>query len=122
MADVILGESKIHGMGIFATRDFAAGEIILPIDDSRVVDEEHPLRSELGEHQDHCDYLAGDQVVLMRAPEVSINSSCDPNTYVKTIDGIRHVVARRLIESGEEIKFAELQKRYAKEGLIEGLD
>ena len=105
MADVILTESKIHGIGIFATRDFAEGEIILPIDDSRVVDEEHPLRSELGEHQDQCDYLAGDQVVLMRSPEVYINSSCDPNTYVKTINGIRHVVARRLIESGEEITY-----------------
>lgn len=105
MADVIASESKIHGIGLFATRYFSEGEIILPIDDSRVVDEEHPLRSELGEHQDHCDYLAGDLVVLMRSPEVYINSSCDPNTYVKTINGIRHVVARRLIASGEEITY-----------------
>lgn len=105
MADVIARESKIHGIGLFATRDFAASEIILPIDDSRVVDEKHPLRLELGEHQDHCDYLAGDRVVLMRPPEVYINSSCDPNTYVKTIEGTRQVVARRLIEAGEEITY-----------------
>jgi len=31
--------------------------------------------------------------------------NCDPNTFVKTIDGIRHVVARRPIRSGEEITY-----------------
>ena len=103
MADVIVAESKIHGLGVFATRDFAEGEIILPIDDSRVVDDEHPLRPELGEHSYHCDYLAGGKVVLMRSPERHINSCCDPDAYVKTINGVRHVVARRPIKSGEEI-------------------
>jgi uncharacterized protein len=105
MADVIVAESKIHGVGVFATRDFTHGEIILPIDDSRVVDDEHPLRSEFGEHSYHCDYLAGGKTVLMRSPERHINSCCDPNTCVKTIDGIRHVVARRPIQSREEITY-----------------
>ena len=103
MADVIVAESEIHGLGVFATRDFAEGEIILPIDDSRVVDANHPLRPELGERSYHCDYLAGGKTVLMRSPERHINSCCDPNTYVKTIDGIRHVVARRPIRLGAEI-------------------
>lgn len=105
MSDVIVAESGIHGLGVFASRDFAAGEIILPIDDSRVVDDEHPLRSELGEYSYHCDYLAGGVTVLMRSPERHINSCCDPNTYVKTVDGVRHVVARRPINSGEEITY-----------------
>lgn len=103
MADVIVAESGIHGLGVFATRDFAEGEIVLPIDDSRVVDDEHPLRPELGEYSYHCDYLAGGRTVLMRSPERHINSCCDPNAYVKTIDGVRYVVARRPIRSGEEI-------------------
>ena len=103
MADVIVAASQIHGRGVFATRDFATGAIILPIDDSRVVDAEHPLRPELGEHDYHCDYLAGGKVVLMRSPERHINSSCDPNAYVKTLNGVRHVVARKVIEAGEEI-------------------
>ena len=103
MADVIVAASKIHGRGVFATRDFAAGASILPIDDSRIVDDEHPLRPELGEHDYHCDYLAGGKVVLMRSPERHINSSCDPNTYVKTLNGVRHVVARKAIKAGEEI-------------------
>ena len=105
MADVIVAASQIHGRGVFATRDFAAGAIILPIDDSRVVDDEHPLRPELGEHDYHCDYLAGGKVVLMRSPERHINSSCDPNTYVKTLAGVRHVVARKVIKAGEEITY-----------------
>jgi len=43
MANVIVADSKIHGLGVFATRDFTEGEIILAIDDTRVDDDEHPL-------------------------------------------------------------------------------
>ena len=103
MADVVVAESKIHGLGVFAARDFTEGENILPIDDSRLVDDEHPLRPELGEHSYHCDYLAGGKTVLMPSPERHINSCCDPNTYVQTINGVRYVVAREPIKSGEEI-------------------
>ncbi|HLL77834.1 MAG TPA: SET domain-containing protein-lysine N-methyltransferase [Pyrinomonadaceae bacterium] len=100
-----MAEWRIHGLGIFAARDLAGGEIVLPIDDSRVDDDEHPLRPGLGEYSYHCDYLAGGKTVLMRSPERHINSCCDPNTFVKTIDGVRHVVARRSIKSGEEITY-----------------
>ena len=103
--DVFVAESGIHGLGLFAKRDFAKGELVLPIDDSRVVDEDHPLRPEFGEYEYCCDYLARDTVVLMRSPECRINSSCDPNTYVKTINGSRYVIARKFIESGDEITY-----------------
>ncbi len=43
--------------------------------------------------------------MLMPSPERHINSSCDLNTYVKTINGVRHVAARRFIKSGEEITY-----------------
>jgi hypothetical protein len=39
----------------------------------------------------------------MQAPERYINHSCDPNTYVKTVDGKRLVIARREISTQEEI-------------------
>lgn len=103
MSDVIVAESGIHGTGVFAARNFVEGEIILTIDDTRIVDPEHPLRPELGENDYHCDYLANGTTVLMHSPERHINSSCDPNTYVKTIDGARRQVARRAIKAGEEI-------------------
>ena len=35
----------------------------------------------------------GGKVVLMQPPERYINHSCDPNSFVKTIDGVRHVLA-----------------------------
>ena len=103
MSDLNVAESKIHGIGVFAARDFKQGEIVSVIDDSRIVDEEHPLRPELGEMDYHCDYLADGKVVLMPSPERHINSHCDPNTFVKTIDGVRYNIARRAIKSGEEI-------------------
>ena len=64
MDDVYVAESAIHGAGVFAAREFAAGETVLVLDDSRVVDGEHPLRPELGEYEYHCDYLEGGKVVL----------------------------------------------------------
>lgn len=103
MADVVVAKSKIHDLGVFAARDFAESEIILPLDDSRVVDAAHPLDPELGEYDYHCDYLAGGKTVLMRSPERHINSCCDPNTFVKTINGVRYVVARKAVKTGEEI-------------------
>lgn len=103
MADVYVSESGIHGVGVFAGRDFAAGETLMSLDDSRVVDEEHPLRPELGEYEYHCDYLEGGKVVLQRSPERHVNSSCDPNTYTRRRGGEGVVVARRAIRAGEEI-------------------
>jgi hypothetical protein len=105
VADVTVGQSKIHVLGVFATRDFAAGEVILQIDDSRVVNEGRLLRPDRGESDYHCDYLSGGKVVLMQSPERHINSSCEPNTYVKTIDGIRFVVALRPVSRGDEITY-----------------
>jgi SET domain-containing protein len=105
MPEVFVAESAIHGIGVFALRDFARGETILVIDESRVVDAEHPLCPELGEYDYHCDYLAGGKVVYMQSPERHINSSCDPNVFVKTIEGVRHIVARRPIKAHEEITY-----------------
>ena len=105
MTNVELRQSGIHGVGVFASRVFEAGETILVIDDSRVVGAEHPLRPELGEFSFHCDYLAGGKVVLMPSPERHINSSCDPSAFVRWVDGVRTVVARRVINPGEEITY-----------------
>lgn len=105
MPDVIVGPSPVQGTGVFAAREFAPNDTVLLIDDSRVVDGRNPLRSEFDEREHHCDYLAGGRVVLMQSPERYINSSCDPNTHVKTMGGIRHVVALRPIGTGEEVTY-----------------
>jgi hypothetical protein len=98
---VAVRPSEIEGLGVFALRLIRAEEVILEIDDSRIVDDEYPLR--LGEDDRHCDYLADGRVVLMGVPERHINHSCDPNSFVRTMDHVRVVAARRNVRPGEEI-------------------
>ncbi len=100
---VYVAESGIHGRGVFAARDFDAGETVLVMDDSRVVDDAHPLRPEQGEFAHHRDYLAGGLTILQGFPERHINSSCDPNAYARRDALGSRVVARRRIEKGEEV-------------------
>ncbi|MBN1409706.1 MAG: SET domain-containing protein-lysine N-methyltransferase [Spirochaetales bacterium] len=103
MADnVIVKKSSIHGKGVFALRDFKEHEYVLTIDDAHVVEDESQLTPE--QHEFEVDYLS-DRIVFMQEPEKYINHSCDPNVYIKTEDGIRHVYAMKEIASGEEITF-----------------
>lgn len=103
MGNIVLKRSKIHGDGVFANRDFKKNETILLIDDSDVVVDPSKLTEK--QFRFDCDYLANGKVVLMKEPERSINHSCNPNSYIKTIDNIRHVLAMRNIKKGEEIAF-----------------
>jgi hypothetical protein len=100
---VLVHQSNINGLGVFAERPFRMGEAILEIDDSRIVDGSHPLDS--SDDPRHCDYLEAGKTVLMQTPERHINHSCDPNAYVKTIAGKRLVIALRDIANGEEITY-----------------
>jgi SET domain-containing protein len=102
---VVLQESPIDGVGVFAAVDIPKGHPVLKIDDSRQVSADHPLNESEGEYERHCDYLAGGKVVLMQSPERHINHTCNPNTYVKTIAGIRYVFALADIAAGEEITY-----------------
>ena len=101
--DVAVRYSAIEGFGVFAARPFPKGAMVQVIDDSRVVDDLHPLAP--ADNARHCDYLEAGRVVLMQPPERHINHSCDPNTYVKTVDGRRLVIALRDIPAVEEITY-----------------
>ena len=103
MRDVLIRESNIEGKGVFAARNFKEGEAVLSIDDSRVVFDVDTLTSY--QRQYECDWLEDGKIVLMKAPEKHINHSCNPNTYVKTIDGMRTVLAMRDIRQGEEVTY-----------------
>jgi GNAT superfamily N-acetyltransferase len=105
MKRVFTAKSLIHGTGVLSSTQFSPGEIVLKIDDSRVVTDADPLDPVKGEFEHHCDYLAGGKVVLMRSPERFINHRCDPNTYIRTIAGDRYVVALREIRPGDEITY-----------------
>jgi uncharacterized protein len=103
VSDLLVLNSPINGLGVFARRSFRKGETLLEIDDSRIVDDAHPLAP--GDDPHYCDYLARKTIVLMQAPERHINHSCDPNSYVQTVNGRRLVWALRDIPEGEEITY-----------------
>jgi hypothetical protein len=95
--------STVQGRGVFVTQAFRCGAVLLRLDDSRVVDAEHPLRSEAGEMEHHRDFLPDGTVVLMQSPESYINHSCDPNCYVYSAQHERYLIAKRDLAPGEEI-------------------
>lgn len=101
--NVTVKNSTIHGKGVYANRDFSKGGVVLEIDDSNVVKDHSKLTKKQWEFD--CDFLASGKVILMKPPEKFINHSCDPNTYVKTIDQIRKVIAIKTIKKGEEITY-----------------
>lgn len=101
MKNVETTTSGTHGVGLFALRDFAKGEIILDMDDSNVVADTSILTEDDWAY--NTDFLEKGKVVWQKGPERSINHSCDPNSYTKTIQGVRRVVAMRRITKGEEI-------------------
>jgi|SRR3989344_6679507 len=102
MDNAAVKNSKIQGKGVFVNRDFEIGEEIIKIDDSHTVNSEDELTD--FQKQYEADWLF-DIIVIMQAPEKHINHSCDPNTYIKTINGVRRVIAMRPIVKGEEITY-----------------
>jgi SET domain-containing protein len=89
MKNVAVKKSRISGKGVFSNRSFRKGEMILEIDDSHVVTDPSKLTKE--QHKFELDYLADGKIVIMQAPERYMNHSCDPNSYVKTVNGIRKI-------------------------------
>ena len=100
--DVEVRASPIEGLGLFAARAFRAGERIRRINVVREVTAEAPLREDLGERQDHCDYPDG-RVVLLGDPDRHTNHSCDPSAWVLYEGQGAWLVARRDLRPGDEI-------------------
>lgn len=100
--DVEVRQSPIEGLGVFACRSFDGGERIRRMNVVREITPDAPLREDLGERQDHCDY-PDCRVVLLGFPDRHLNHSCDPNAYALYEADACYVVARRPIAAGEEI-------------------
>jgi hypothetical protein len=99
---VTVKPSPIDGLGVFAARDFRAGEEIFDVSEMRVVTEEEPLRE--GEEEWHCDWLADGRQIFLPEPARYINHSCDPNAWKEYRNVVRRcATARRDILAGEEI-------------------
>lgn len=107
MPDVVVKASSVEGLGVFAARDYAAGERIRRVNIVREITAETPIREDAGERIDHCSHPSG-KIVLWGYPDRHVNHSCDPNAYgLEEGDGseVVYIVARRAIRSGEEITF-----------------
>jgi hypothetical protein len=99
---VVINNSILQGMGVFAAKVFHKGDEILEIDDSHVVNDVSTLSKDDWEY--NTDYFDG-KTILMQEPERYINHSCDPNSFIKTIGITRNVFAIRNIYEGEEITY-----------------
>jgi len=102
MIDVEVGPSGIEGLGLFALQACPAGQRIRRINVVREITPEHPLRPDLGERVDHCDYADG-KVFLLGPPDRYLNHSCDPSAYALYEGDRCFTVARRDIAAGDEI-------------------
>ncbi len=102
MRDVEVRASVIEGLGVFAVRRFRANERIRRINVVREITSEAPLREELGERADHCNYPDG-RVVLYGFPDRHLNHSCDPNAYEVFEANDTLLIARKDVAAGAEI-------------------
>ncbi len=99
--NAVVKSSRIHGKGVFINKNLRKGEFILAIDDSEVVTDPRELTGHQRRFQ--CDYLENGKIVLMKRPERYINHSCTPNSFTRTVRGVRKEYAMRNIRKGEEI-------------------
>lgn len=95
--DVVVKKSNIQGNGVFATRDFKKGEVVLHWDISVVLAKKE-IDKKSDEEKRHITYFKG-KYVEMKSPEKYVNHSCDGNTTIETFCD----VATRDISKGEEI-------------------
>ena len=100
--DVEVRPSGIEGLGVFATRSFGIGERIRRVNVVREITPDAPLREDLGERADHCNYPDG-KMVLYGHPDHYVNHSCDPTAYEVFEQEATWLVARREIQAGAEI-------------------
>ena len=99
---VAIRPSSIEGLGLFALRVFRPDERIRVVNVVREITLDAPLRPDMGECADHCDYPDG-KIVLIGPPDRHLNHSCDPNAWIRYVGAGCEIVARGAIRPGEEI-------------------
>jgi len=96
--DVEVRESGIQGRGLYALREFNAGDLVLRWDLSHTIpNEQVPLLTEAERRYTHP--LDDKRTLIVQPPERFVNHSCRNNTEVRNFCD----VALSRIEVGEEI-------------------
>lgn len=97
MHDFAIKKSKIHGKGVFTTRDFKKGEKVLKWDLTNVI-EKNKIEKLPQEVRKNIYFFKGNYIIPS-APGLYLNHFCDSNTFARN----GYDVAKRDIKKGEEI-------------------
>jgi SET domain-containing protein len=95
--DVLVAKSRIHGLGVFALRDFKKGEVVFRWDISHEISKDDIAKIPDTE-KPYVVHKKG-KYFLLQPPERFLNHSCDANTHVVNFSD----VCKRDIKKGEEI-------------------
>ncbi len=91
------------GQGVFATRSFDAGEVVMV----------GRIKLHVAENHKHASQVGIDRFVIHAGLVPMVNHSCDPNCGIRLNDVAAHdYVARRAIAAGEEITFDYAMRNY----------
>lgn len=92
------------GEGIFATKLFMAGDIVMRGEIEKVLDANHSHASQIGKNKH----------VLHAGLISKVNHSCDPNCGISVNEtGAHDFVAMKVINPGEEITFDYAMRNYS---------
>lgn len=106
MTKTIIKKAGKKGEGLFALKNFNAGNIILKCNYSKRKDLIHKrdIQKLSKEDQNHLDYVGRNMYVVDYSSISKINHSCNPNAYSKYKNlKQKYVVALKPIKKGEEI-------------------
>lgn len=96
--DVEVRKSSIHGLGLYALRDFRVGEIVLRWYLSQLISKDE-LLSLPEQERKYTHPFDSERILIVQPPERYVNHSCDNNTEVRDFCD----VAVRNIAASEEI-------------------
>lgn len=101
MSNVYLDRSAIAGTGVFASRRFRAGGLILSFAEGDPPAVSHRA-TQVGAGEGLYLQVGADRYILPRPPSLYVNHCCDPNAGIRDLT---ELVALRRIGVGEEITF-----------------
>ncbi|MBI2612364.1 SET domain-containing protein [Candidatus Kaiserbacteria bacterium] len=96
MSDVIIGKGNLAGKGVYANRDFKAGEIVIQYHLKSLTEEEF---QNLPESEKEFTHIYRGVIRLYSGPERYVNHSANPNTSQDLENG-RDVALRDIKKGG----------------------
>jgi SET domain-containing protein len=98
--DIIVKQSKIHGKGVFANKDFKKGDAVIKWKEPNLIDKQD-IKKVLKKDKKYLSSFNGKKYIIQGIPERYVNHSCNANT--KADRKKKSDVAIRKIKKGEEI-------------------